>query len=231
MRGNRPSCDKLRYELKFVISEYAAELLRLRLDAALAHDPHAGPYGGYFIRSLYFDDQDWRAYRDKLAGVENRVKFRLRYYNYDDSFISYERKEKLRDMTRKTAVRVDRALTQAMLTRGDILGREEPLLLDFAARWNAGLRPRVLVDYDRAVYVHPLGNTRITLDSRVRTSAYKTDFFDPNLPSLPVLDPGTAVLEVKYDRLIPAFIPRLLEGIPKERASVSKYCRCLSIGE
>ena len=47
----------------------------------------------------------------------------------------------------------------------------------------------------------------------------------------PVLPEGQCVLEVKYDKIIPSFIPRLLEGIPKDRSSVSKYCRCLSIGE
>lgn len=227
----RDKYDHLRYELKFLLSNYAADLVEKRLSAVLSHDKHADGKGGYFIRSLYFDDQHWTAYRDKLAGVEKRAKYRIRFYNHDDSFLSFEKKEKIRDMTRKTGVRIDRTLAEAMIAGGDILGREEELLREFAALYRSGLRPRVLVDYDRTVFVHPLGNTRITLDRAVRSAPYQTELFDPQLCTLPVLPEGQTVLEVKYDKIIPAFIPRLLEGIPKDRSSVSKYCRCLSIGE
>ncbi|MBQ2896628.1 MAG: polyphosphate polymerase domain-containing protein [Oscillospiraceae bacterium] len=227
----REKYDHLRYELKFLLSHYAAELVEKRLSAVMAHDRNADGRGGYFIRSLYFDDQQWTAYRDKLAGVEKRAKYRIRFYNHDDSFLSFEKKEKLRDMTRKTGVRIDRALAERMIANGDIAGREEDLLREFAALYRGGLRPRVLVDYDRTVFVHPLGNTRVTLDRAVRSAPYKTELFDPGLCTLPVLPEGQCVLEVKYDKIIPSFIPRLLEGIPKDRSSVSKYCRCLSIGE
>ena len=118
-----------------------------------------------------------------------------------------------------------------MIANGDIGGREEDLLREFAALYRGGLRPRVLVDYDRTVFVHPIGNTRITLDRAVRTAPYNAELFAANLCTLPVLPEGQTVLEVKYDKIIPAFIPRMLEGIPKDRSSVSKYCRCLSIGE
>lgn len=227
----REKYDHLRYELKFLLSNSAADLIEKRLSTVMETDKHADARGGYFIRSLYFDDQHWTAYRDKLSGVEKRAKYRIRFYNHDASFLSFEKKEKLRDMTRKTGVRIDRALAEGMIAHGDIGEREDELLLEFAALYRGGLRPRVLVDYDRTVFVHRLGNTRITLDRAVRTAPYATDLFDPALCTLPVLPEGQTVLEVKYDKLIPAFIPRMLEGIPKDRSSVSKYCRCLSIGE
>lgn len=221
----------LRHELKYVISTRSAVFLRQRLALALDPDPHAGPDGGYFIRSLYFDDTDWTAYRDKLDGVERRAKYRLRYYNFDESYLSFEKKEKLRDMTRKTAAAVSRDRALAMAAGGDPGETEDPLLLEFRARWNAGLRPRVLVDYDRFVFAHPAGNTRVTLDLNVRTSPCKTELFDRDLAMLPVLDRGEAVLEVKYDDFFPAFVGRLLEDVPKTRCAVSKYCRCLGILE
>ena len=227
----REKYDHLRYELKFLLSNYAADLIEKRLATVMDADRHADGRGGYFIRSLYFDDQHWTAYRDKLSGVEKRAKYRIRFYNHDDSFLSFEKKEKIRDMTRKTGVRIDRALAERMITNGDIGGRGDDLLREFAALYRGGLRPRVLVDYDRTVFVHPLGNTRITLDRAVRTAPYNAELFDAGLCTLPVLPEGQCVLEVKYDKIIPAFIPRMLEGIPKDRSSVSKYCRCLSIGE
>ena len=220
----------LRHELKFLVSARSVLLLRQRLSRVMEPDPHAGPEGRYFIRSLYFDDMDYTAYREKLNGVDTRAKYRLRYYNYNDSYIAYEKKEKFRDMTRKAMAAVSRPTAEAMAARGEAEG-EDPLLTEFQALWRRGLRPRVLVDYDRYVFVHPVGNTRVTLDLDVRTSPWKTDLFCRDLAMLPVLDPGLAVLEVKYDDQFPRHVARLLEGVPRDRAAVSKYCRCLALLE
>ena len=230
-RQQRAAQQGLRHELKYMIAVRDAVLLQHRLALAMDTDSHADAEGRYFIRSLYFDDFDFAAYRDKLNGVENRAKYRLRYYNFDDSFISFEKKEKIRDMTKKTAVRVSREQAEAMMERGDVGDTDNSLLQEFRSLWNAGLRPRVLVDYDRYVFAHPVGNTRITLDMAVRTSPCKTELFDTQLAMLPVLPPAHAVLEVKYNDAFPRHVGLLLEGVAKDRMAVSKYCRCLSILE
>lgn len=221
----------LRHELKYIINVRDAVLLQHRLRQVMDTDPHADADGRYFIRSLYFDDMDFTAYRDKLNGVEKRAKYRLRYYNYDESFISFEKKEKLRDMTCKTSARVTAEQARAMIGSGAVGDTDKPLLQEFAGLWNAGLRPRVLVDYDRYVFAHPVGNTRVTLDMGVRTSPCKTELFDRELAMLPVLAKGEAVLEVKYDDAFPRHVGRLLEGVARDRMAVSKYCRCLAVLE
>ena len=48
---------------------------------------------------------------------------------------------------------------------------------------------------------------------------------------VPVLDEGETVLEVKYDKFLPAPVVAMLEGVPKRREAVSKYVKCLSILE
>ena len=90
----REKYDHLRYELKFLLSNYAADLIEKRLATVMDADRHADGRGGYFIRSLYFDDQHWTAYRDKLSGVEKRAKYRIRFYNHDDSFLSFEKRRR-----------------------------------------------------------------------------------------------------------------------------------------
>lgn len=115
-------------------------LLRQRLSRVMEPDPHAGPEGRYFIRSLYFDDMDYTAYREKLNGVDTRAKYRLRYYNYDESYIAYEKKEKFRDMTRKAMAAVSRPTAEAMAARGEAEG-EDPLLTEFQALWRRGSGP------------------------------------------------------------------------------------------
>ena len=84
----------MRHELKYLISASAAELLRRRLPCIMQRDPHAGPTGQYTIRSLYFDDFSSGAYYEKIDGVCDRLKYRIRLYNYDTSFLKLECKEK-----------------------------------------------------------------------------------------------------------------------------------------
>ena len=58
-----------RHEIKYIISLREAELLKYRLRALLRPDPHARTDGSYFIRSLYFDDTDYRAYHLSLIHI------------------------------------------------------------------------------------------------------------------------------------------------------------------
>ena len=92
-------------------------------------------------------------------------------------------------------------------------------------------RPAVIVDYDRWAFTYGAGNVRVTIDMNVRTAPYKSDIFDPGLLTVPVLDQGEAVLEVKYDAFLPAPARALIEGVRKQRCAVSKYTKCLSILE
>ena len=85
------SREAFRNEWKYLISTSEKEMLTLRLKPFLQPDPHAGE-GGYYIRSLYFDDYWSSAYAEKEAGVLMRKKYRIRIYNNNDKFIKLERK-------------------------------------------------------------------------------------------------------------------------------------------
>ena len=221
-----------RHEIKYTVSAYETQLLKHRLPARLRRDKHAGAKGSYLIRSVYFDDVDYAAYHEKISGVKERTKYRIRYYDLDDSVIFFERKSKDGEMTGKDSVKITRAQAEALLdgtfTAGDT---EAPLLKEFSRLRRSGYRPVVIVDYDRYAFTYPLENVRVTLDTAIRTSPYQTDFFNKRLLMVPVMDEGETVLEVKYDKFLPAPVSAVLEGIPKRREAVSKYVKCLSILE
>lgn len=223
----------MRYELKYEVNEAVLPLLRARLRAVMQADRHSGP-DGYLVRSLYFDDVDSSAYRDKLNGHLERSKLRLRYYNGDESYIVLENKEKLGQMTRKTAQKVSRETALAMVKgeRERFIEARGPVMDQFLARGGTRiLKPRVLVDYRRTAFVHPVSNVRITLDEKVSTGLYRTDLFDREAARLPVLDPGRAVLEVKFDHFLPPHLDDALRDIPMIRLAVSKYVKCLGVLE
>ena len=220
-----------RHEYKYLISKADAELLKRRLPYIMEPDPHAGKTGQYTIRSLYFDDFAGNAYYDKVDGVNYRAKYRIRFYNYDPSVLKLEKKEKNGNLTRKTAQTITkndaRALEYAM-TSGCPDTKEglvEELRLQFVSQ---GLRPRVLVDYDRTPFICRDGNTRITLDENVRTRPYIAHLFASPRAMVPAMDADQVILEVKFDNFIPGYLLTALADIPKVNMAISKFAMCMS---
>ena len=220
-----------RHEFKFLISSADAELLKLRLPHIMQRDPHAGETGRYTIRSLYFDDLDASAYYEKMDGVDNRTKYRIRFYDYDGSVIKLEKKEKLGDLTRKTAQTITKndaraleyALSQGCPDTPDGLTNELRI-----ACMSRGLRPRVLVDYDRTPFLCSAGNTRITIDENLRTRPYIAHLFASPRAMTPVLEPDQVILEVKFDDFLPGYLADALADIPKVNMAISKFALCMS---
>lgn len=229
--GDRVSTQVYRHEYKYRISNMSAELLKRQLGFALRKDKNSGASGGYMIRSLYFDDIDHTAYHEKLSGISERAKYRLRYYNYDTSYIVFEKKAK-RDMySHKESVRVTMEQANAML-HGDRFAlhhSDQPLLQEFAALCAVRqMKPHVLVDYDRIAFTHPVSNVRVTLDLNLRTAPFKTDLFNSKHALLPVFPEGEQLMEVKFNEFLPEFIGDLLYDVPKTLVANSKYTICLS---
>ena len=83
-----------RHEKKYPISQGDYLALRQRLRPVMQPDPHAGAEGVYSIQSVYFDNYRDKALREKIDGVQQREKFRIRYYNGDLSFVTLEKKIK-----------------------------------------------------------------------------------------------------------------------------------------
>lgn len=218
-----------RHEYKFLISPNAARLLKLRLPHIMSRDPHAGGSGQYTIRSLYFDDPNFTAFRDKVDGVDNRTKYRIRCYNGDTSRCRLERKEKKGHLTRKSGQSITAQEALALQNRAladcpEGLCRELRLLCA-----SAGLKPMVLVDYDRTPFVCAAGNTRITLDENLRTRPYCADLFDTHRSMMPVLEENQVILEVKFDDYLPGYLRDALADIPKTPMAISKFAMCLNL--
>ena len=85
----------LRHELKFFISPLEYEVLHRVLDRTLHRDPNGDENNEYAIRSLYFDTRFNDALIDKIDGVKNRDKYRIRIYNFSDKVIRMECKPRL----------------------------------------------------------------------------------------------------------------------------------------
>lgn len=220
-----------RHEWKHEITNADKMVLTQRLSAIMKPDSHATD-GTYHIRSLYFDDLYDTALSEKIDGVNQRDKYRLRYYNGDTSFLVLERKSKINGLCSKKSVRItyhDAALLSGKQCFSP-MALETPAARElFVEMQCKGLRPKTIVDYIRLPFVFAPGNVRVTIDYDIRCGILTTDFLNPDCITAPVPD-SPIILEVKWD----AFLPELIRdavALPNRRAcAFSKYAACRIYG-
>ncbi len=229
-KAKTPGEKGYRHELKYYITLGEYELLQRKLSLTMERDVFAKKNGGeYFIRSLYFDDRDDSAFREKLSGIDERDKFRIRIYDMRDDVIKLECKHKSNGYIKKQSIGLSRKEYEKLMS-GDrlfLLNRPEPfarrMYLEFAQR---ALKPAVIVDYTREAFVFPMEDVRVTFDKNVRTGLRSVDMFNAGIPTYPVIDDYGMVLEIKFNRFLPTYIRSLLQLEASQRSAISKYVLC-----
>lgn len=207
-------------------------ILRQRLCMVMSPDAHA-ENGQYHIRSMYFDTPTDTALREKLAGVSQREKFRIRYYNGDASHINLEKKSKCIGLGNKKKARMSAEEVQRLLD-GDIEwmrdSGDRSLLYELYQKMiMQGLQPKTIVDYTREPFVYAPGNVRVTLDYDLRLALHCRDFLDPDCLTIPAGDPPV-ILEVKWDEFLPDVIRDIVQLDGRKTSSFSKYAACRIYG-
>lgn len=218
---------QFRHEVKYEISNHDMLILRQRLRVVMKPDSHALD-GQYKIRSLYFDNLDDKALREKLDGVNIREKYRIRLYNNDQSIIRLERKFKRCGLGNKAAANLTPEQAQAIIdgNAGWMAASADEVILGFYARIrNEGLRAKVIVDYIREPFVFAPGNIRVTLDHNIRTSMSCTDFLNSACVTVPI-ENSPCILEVKWDNYLPDVIRDAVQLGNRRSTAFSKYAAC-----
>lgn len=218
--------DVSRVERKYVLTAGVAENLYGKLRKLLPGDEFQG-FNPYVVRSLYFDSYDNEDYFEKLAGVKDRKKIRLRIYDPKASVIKLEIKQKEGENQRKISFSVtkEQAL-DLMAGKIDFLeALDNPLGSDLYYTFlKESYRPKCIVEYKRRAFSVPVNHTRITFDSEIRSSEGCLDLFADHPSFLyPVGSRSEVVLEVKYDHFLLSYIKDALDMCEKTEQSFSKY--------
>ena len=215
---------QFRHEVKHEISNHDMLILRQRLRAVMKPDTHA-VNGQYEVRSLYFDNLDDKALREKLDGVNIREKYRIRLYNNDTSIIHLERKFKQGGLGYKDSANLTPEQAQAIVN-GDVswmsTSTDEVILGFYTRIRNEGMVAKVIVDYTREPFVFGPGNVRVTLDHNIRTGMSSTDFLNPECVTVPIKD-SPCILEVKWDNYLPDVIRDAVQLDCRRSEAFSKY--------
>lgn len=217
-----------RNELKYVCTESELQQIAMRIQPLCPLDKHVAFQGTYQIRSVYFDDPQDNSLNQNEAGIDPREKFRIRIYNADTSYITLECKHKEHTMTRKESCRI--TYEQSLQIFSNKYYPKEsaaPLLKRFAIEMHARrLQPKVIVLYERTPFIYSAGNVRITMDRNISSSSNIDAFFDPYIPSRPIMPVGKHVLEVKYDAFLPDYLYRIMNLGSLRQTAFSKYALC-----
>ena len=196
----------------------------------------------YPVRSLYFDDDRYSAFQDKIDGMHTRSKFRLRTYSTDlDKPAPWflETKGRYNNLVFKHRTPVgtnglDLTISGPELC-AEIMARSEGpvrdrFVFDYFRR---GIRQVALIDYLRRPYISKFDpEFRLTIDQQL--SAVDTDalYYDPSLTASPRrIVPGYSVIEVKFRRHIPSWFHRIIQAYELNRQSISKICKGMQVLE
>ena len=216
-----------RKELKYIISDNDFYVINHNLKDLISKDKNCkGEF--YTISSIYFDTYNRTSYKQVKDGISDRWKYRIRYYNYDDSYIKLEKKHKINGLTNKKCVTLTKKeLSDILSNKIKVKESNSPLLNEFIIKMKTEyLRPVICVEYDRIPYTYKMGNVRITLDFNIRYTNKFNNLFNKNKRVYYLED---KLLEVKYNELIPDFIRFRLELNHLEQVSFSKFNNCMDV--
>ena len=180
---------------------------------------------GYPVRSLYLETHCLQSHRDKLAGIYDRFKLRLRVYRPDEARVVVEIKRKIGQYVLKDRVQI--AVEEVELIR---CGRYCELLAKHpgdascrrfaAAAASLGAVSPLVVDYQREAFQHPDYYERATLDTEFLASP-SWDLLERRFGGQRFAE-GFGVLEIKCTRL-PRWLPELAKRHGLGPRSVSKF--------
>lgn len=219
-----------RHELKYLCNEPELFILEQKTRSICLCDPYTNQDGMYTIRSLYFDTYDDLGYQENKMGSDGRKKYRIRIYNGNSDKIKLECKYSLHGLKAKESCYITKQQCENLITLRPITGvmPEQELLRRFVVEQKMLFYvPKIIVEYVRSPYIYNIENTRITFDRAIRACKKFETFFEANIAGRTILTENINVLEVKYDKYLPATIMDMVAyGQQLQRTSFSKYMLC-----
>jgi len=221
-----------RNELKFFINAHQKNVMANKLSKICHWDSFSDADGGYLVSSLYFDDYNQSAILDKLSGIRDRKKYRVRIYNYQSNVIKLERKIKRENVTEKSHIQISKEEYDSLVSgdvsflsnKGDVVAKD--FFLYYRTR---NFRPRVVVEYRREAFIYKYGDVRITFDNLLKAGIFQKDLFS-NGYMISVIPHDQIILEVKFTGYFPDVIRNIIQINNLQWQSISKYAMCCVVG-
>lgn len=188
-----------RYEIKFILneSELTEAIYFLKMIGSFS------PYPSRSINSLYFDTIDFQGVRDNLAGISQRHKVRLRWY--DENEIDSFKPPVLEIKKRNGRLGSKYKYIIPDINKEQILGKEVNLLCndifnyihrnyEYDQLLNDQYIPMLFVNYDREYY-ETMRGLRITIDKKI---AFRNITFNDPIKYCNPIPYNEYIMELKF---------------------------------
>ena len=165
------------------------------------------------INNIYFDTADLKCYRENVAGVSDREKYRIRWYSDIKQILKpvFEIKYKRNALGGKKSTPMNSFLMKDCAHALKSLGRR----LDIPP----ALVPLLLNSYQRKYYESPDKKFRLTLDWDVK---YSSLLMSHSFRGYQYEDP-TCIIELKYEQEFDSEAQEVTQFFPFRQTKNSKY--------
>ena len=219
-----------RFEFKYFLDKTMADRMIPELLNYMEWDPFVGDKEYYECHSLYFDNQNLKCYHEKIDGILNRKKVRIRSYRRDFSesdSLFFEIKRKSGEVVLKDREIFSGKSLDAFIENPFVLLKEKEGDSSFLNELifettHHQMKPTCLVSYKRKPFFDKLDpEFRITFD-------FDLEFAKPNGASFDqpyqAMEDEFVVMEVKFNGSLPKWFHRFMERFRLQKTESCKYC-------
>ena len=224
-----------RFEMKYIIRKSISERIQKEIRNFMIYDGYANKElkKNYFVRSLYFENNNYSNFNEKVDGVKLRHKYRIRTYSnkLDKNtpiFLELKGRENLR--TYKTRFFIEQNDLNLFFEKKNYFKLKKTYSDNYLIEqfifdcYRKNLSPKILVDYNRTPYINKSGlYFRLTFDNNIislsNSSLYSTSLNSGWKECLA----GFTILEVKFESSIPAWFQRIVQSYQLQIRSISKF--------
>ena len=224
-----------RFEMKYIIRKSISESIQKEIRNFMIYDGYATKElkKNYFVRSLYFENNNYSNFNEKVDGVKLRHKYRIRTYSnkLDKNtpiFLELKGRENLR--TYKTRFFIEQNDLNLFFEKKNYFKLKKTYSDNYLIEqfifdcYRKNLSPKILVDYNRTPYINKSGlYFRLTFDNNIislsNSSLYSTSLNSGWRECLA----GFTILEVKFESSIPAWFQRIVQSYQLQIRSISKF--------
>ena len=224
-----------RYEFKYILNKKTSDQIEKEARNFMIYDGHVKKElnNKYFVRSLYFENNFSSNFYEKADGMKIRRKYRLRTYsNFFDPKVPifFEVKGRISERTYKKRINIKNKYLNLFLSQSqnfnllNLYPNNEMIINFIFDSFRKNLKPLILVDYKRRPYINKFGlYFRLTFDTNLLSSKTNNLFSNDKYSSWLECKAGYTILEVKFDRSIPAWFHRIIQCYNLKRKSISKF--------
>ena len=220
-----------RFEFKYIINKNLSKVIQQEVKNFTINDDFTKKKDKYLVRSLYFDNNIFTNFKEKIDGIKNRHKFRIRTYSIKKNelvpmYLEMKGRDNQRTFKNRTKIEIDDL--KSFCGNKDLFHLKKKYLdnklinqfiFDF---YRKKILPKVIIDYNRKALLSKNGlYFRLTFDSDIKACSSQ-DLFEKNHNWKECIS-GNDILEVKFDLNIPPWFHRIIQNYQLKRISVSKF--------